>query len=225
MLTKKTKKADLESKRPMFFQIGLIVSLSLALLAFEWTTKSSNGILTYDLGDEDLFTEQVVITKREVLKKEPQVKLKELKLQIIDELDFYEDFIPTDVEFEENYELPEYLFDPEPAVNDDDVPVYNADRMPSFMGKDLNGFHEYVTRNIIYPEEAIDIGLTGKVTIRFVVDKSGKVKDIEIIRSAYPCLDEEAIRVIESSPLWTPGENKGKAVEVYYVIPVNFKLH
>ncbi len=66
--------------------------------------------------------------------------------------------------------------------------------------------------------------LNGKVTVQFVVDKSGKVKDIEVLRSAYPCLDDEAIRVIALSPLWTPGENNGKAVDVYFTIPVSFKL-
>jgi protein TonB len=81
-----------------------------------------------------------------------------------------------------------------------------------------------VQENLEYPEEAIKNGIFGRVTIQFAVNSKGEVCDIKILRGVAPSLDEEAVRTLESSPLWTPAEQEGKPVKQQFVMPVIFSL-
>jgi len=74
------------------------------------------------------------------------------------------------------------------------------------------------------PEITAQNGVYGRVTLRFVIDKDGRLLDPEIIRGVDPALDAEALRVVLSSPRWTPGKQRGKAVKVSYTFPIYFKL-
>ena len=96
--------------------------------------------------------------------------------------------------------------------------------MPMFRGEGLKGFHSWVAKNLKYPEIAAENGISGKVYIQFVVNRQGKVEDAVIIRGADPSLDNEAIRVVMSSPKWSPGKQRGKSVKVQFTIPINFVL-
>ena len=96
--------------------------------------------------------------------------------------------------------------------------------MPLFNGTPAEkGFREYVNSNIKYPEEA-ESSITGRVIIEFTIDVDGSLIDAKVIRSLHPLLDAEALRVIQSSPKWTPGTLRKKPVEVKYHFPVDFKL-
>jgi TonB family protein len=100
-----------------------------------------------------------------------------------------------------------------------------VEEMPSFQGKGFEGaFREYIAKNIIYPEEAKKNGITGKVYVQFTVNKKGEVTDVKVLRGVAPSLDEEAIRVVKSSPLWTPGKQKGEPVDVQFTFPITFEL-
>ncbi len=95
---------------------------------------------------------------------------------------------------------------------------------PSFKDGDANSFSEWVNKRLIYPEDAKDKNLQGRVTLSFCVEKNGKVTDVKVIRSAGKSLDDEAVRVVSSSPKWSPGFKDGRPVEVTYVFPVIFQL-
>jgi len=95
--------------------------------------------------------------------------------------------------------------------------------MPQFHGGEA-ALMDYLIKNIKYPEQAKKDSITGKVIVRFVVDKAGKVTDCTILRSANPLLDAEAVRVVGAMPAWTPGKQRGKVVSVYYTLPINFAL-
>jgi protein TonB len=96
--------------------------------------------------------------------------------------------------------------------------------MPKFQGKDVKHFKQWVTSQIKYPKKALKEGISGKVYANFVIASDGKVVDVEIKKGVHELLDKEVLRVVKSSPKWTPGMNKGKAVDVAIVIPVEFKL-
>jgi protein TonB len=96
--------------------------------------------------------------------------------------------------------------------------------MPKFQNGDIKDFQSWVMKNIEYPKEALKKKISGKVYCQFVVAKDGKIKDIKILRSVDKLLDDEVIRVIKSSPKWTPGMQRNKAVDVGMTIPVQFKL-
>ena len=102
----------------------------------------------------------------------------------------------------------------------------NVDEKPTFNGKDAEtGFREYLINIVIYPPVAHDNGISGKVYVEFTIDTDGSVNDVKLLRGVDPLLDNEAIRVIKSSPKWTPGKQKGKPVKVKYQFPVNFQLN
>ena len=98
--------------------------------------------------------------------------------------------------------------------------------LPLFNGKlvEEGGFKEYVNSNLIYPKEAQKNGITGRVIVEFTIDVDGALVDAKVVRSLHPLFDAEALRVIQSSPKWTPGTNRKKPVEVKYNFPVDFKL-
>ena len=98
-----------------------------------------------------------------------------------------------------------------------------VEQMPQFPGGQ-DSLLSFIRQNLNYPEKASDKGIQGKVLVSFIVDKSGKVRDVELKRGVDPLLDAEALRVIRLLPHWVPGMQDGKAVNVSYVLPLNFKL-
>ena len=97
--------------------------------------------------------------------------------------------------------------------------------MPLFFGGNIDKFHEWIERNLMYPVVAAENGIVGKVSVGFNIDSNGNVCNVEVVRGVDPYLDQEAVRVIKSSPLWTPGKLKGKPVKVHYDIQVDFELN
>ncbi|MEA2106928.1 MAG: M56 family metallopeptidase [Bacteroidota bacterium] len=103
--------------------------------------------------------------------------------------------------------------------------VYNkVEKMPRFQGKESGHFRNFIAKNLNYPEEAAKHKLSGKVYVSFTIDIEGNLVDAEVIRSAHPVLDAEALRVTNLSPKWEPGENQGEKVNVRYTFPVIFSL-
>lgn len=98
-----------------------------------------------------------------------------------------------------------------------------VEEMPSFPGGDVELF-KFIYDNIKYPELAKENNIQGKVILRFCVTYKGKVDQVSIVRGVDPSLDNEAIRVIKMLPLWKPGKQGGKPVNVWYSVPINFQL-
>ena len=94
---------------------------------------------------------------------------------------------------------------------------------PEFNGG-MNEMLKFLKEHIIYPEDAKEIGIEGKVLIQFIVHKDGQLSDFKIIKKVYPSVDREAIRVVQKMPNWIPGKNNGNIVSVRVVIPIIFKL-
>jgi protein TonB len=98
-----------------------------------------------------------------------------------------------------------------------------VEEMPVFPGGN-EALLKYISETIKYPEEAIQNGIQGRITVKFVVASDGTVKMAEILRGVHPVLDQEAIRVVTSMPKWKPGRQNGEAVPVWFFVPVTFKL-
>jgi TonB family protein len=96
--------------------------------------------------------------------------------------------------------------------------------MPEFPGGS-NAYSQYVRDNVIYPEIAKEIGVEGKVFVKFIVHSSGQISSTQIARGIFPALDQEAMRLIKLMPRWNPGMQNGKAVPVYCILPVVFRLN
>ena len=108
---------------------------------------------------------------------------------------------------------------------EDDVFTVVED-MPTFNGKSAEeGFREFIVKNLRYPQVALENDIFGKVFVQFVIDQKGNVTDLQVVRSADPSLDNEALRLIKStSGMWTPGKQGEKPVKVRYTFPIYFKL-
>lgn len=109
-------------------------------------------------------------------------------------------------------------------TNEKVTPMDQVDVKPGFQGGDVNNFFRWVNTRLNYPETAIAAGVQGRVVVTFKVNSDGKVSDVEVLRGVCDALDQEAVRVISSSPNWTPGKRKGKNVAVSYTFPVVFML-
>ena len=93
---------------------------------------------------------------------------------------------------------------------------------PQFPGGD-KALMKWLSENVYYPKEGAD-DVQGRVFCRFIVEKDGSISDVEVVRSLEPAFDTIAVSIIKSMPKWIPGTQNGKAVRVYYTLPVTFKL-
>lgn len=114
---------------------------------------------------------------------------------------------------------------PTNLVDVDKIYFDNVDENPMFEGKPAEeGFREFVSQKVIYRTEAMDNGITGRVFVKFFVEKDGSVSNAKIVGSAHSALEDEALRVVNLSPNWSPGRVGGRAVRMSYTIPINFRL-
>ena len=104
------------------------------------------------------------------------------------------------------------------------IPFAVVENKPSFNGGDANEFSKWVGENIVYPQEAIDGNISGKVILQFTVNKEGEVKDVQVLRGVNELLDNEAVRVVSASPKWEAGSQGNIPVAVKYTFPVAFNL-
>ena len=107
--------------------------------------------------------------------------------------------------------------------NSTDEIFKTVEQMPQFPGGDA-ALIKYIDSHLQYPPEAAKQGIQGKVIVQFVVDKTGKVGEVKVVRSVDKDLDKEAVRIIKTLPKFIPGRQNGQAVSVWYTLPVTFKL-
>ena len=98
-----------------------------------------------------------------------------------------------------------------------------VEEMPEFPGGAAK-LYEYLGKNIKYPEMAKENGIQGKVFVKFTVMSDGKIKNVEVVRGVHKTLDNEALKVVKEMPKWTPGKQRGKAVNCNFTIPIKFKI-
>lgn len=110
------------------------------------------------------------------------------------------------------------------TIRDGDTTWIHVDQMPVFKGGDAE-LLKFIAENTTYPESAKAAGIQGRVIVGFVVGEDGTVSNVKITKGVDPALDAEAVRVVKLLPAFEkPGMNKGKPVQVYYNVPITFKL-
>ena len=225
MEEKKSPKANLENKKLMFMQIGMIISLLIAWLAFEHKSYDKREIDPSLLRQTEVVEEEMVeITKQEEQKPQPvEVPKQTTQLEIVQDDVEVED-IEINADVDQNEVIEEYV---PVEVEEEDVQEQEifqiVEEMPAYPGGDQK-LMEYVAKNIKYPQIARETGIQGRVFVGFVVEPDGSVSNVKVLRGIGGGCDEEAMRVVKSMPKWKPGKQRGKAVRVSYMLPVNFKL-
>jgi protein TonB len=225
MEEKKSPKANLENKKLMFIQIGMIISLLLAWMAFEHKSYDKREIDPSLLNRTvEVDEEMVEITKQEEQKPQPvEMPKQTTQLEIVQDDVEVED-IEINADVDQNEVIEEYV---PVEVEEEDVQEQEifqiVEEMPAYPGGDQK-LMEYVAKNIKYPQIARETGIQGRVFVGFVVEPDGSVSNVKVLRGIGGGCDEEAMRVVKSMPKWKPGKQRGKAVRVSYMLPVNFKL-
>lgn len=225
MKNRKSKKANLENKRGMFFQIGMVLSLAVVLAAFEWTTLSPYTITDWDYGANIPIEEIATITNQEMPKPLPKINLAQQIEIVLNTEDLLDDDLIIDVEIHDDTRNV-LDFDPgtiEEIEKEDDVIHVFVENYPEFPGGEV-AMMKYLGSNLQYSEAAREIGLEGTVYVSFVVWKDGSIQDVKILRGLGAGLDEEVVRVILSMPKWKPGNQNGKNVNVEFKMPIKFNL-
>ena len=228
MEIKKSEKANLENKKLLFTEIGLIVSLLIVFIAFEWTSKETNTSILED-NTEILVEEEIISTNMETPPPPPAAP----KIPILsDQIDIVDDEIELEddmfMNLEDNaslgVEIMDYVEVQEEVVEEEAIPFQLVEEKPSFQGGDANQFSKWVNSRLVYPEIAKENGVQGRVTLQFTVEKDGSVTKVRVLRGVDPSLDKEAVRVVSMSPKWKPGKQRDRSVPVTYTFPVIFQL-
>ncbi len=232
MKSKKTEKADIESKKGMFFQIGLVSALVVTIIALEWSKSEietkipATGEIEYTVIQKEI----IPVTRAEKHLPSPPPVPSTWEEFEIDQQEVYLDYEIDIEETEPRVKREEFRIkttteekEEEAEFGEDHIYLV-VQQMPTFQGKGREHFRRWVRENLSYPKEAIEKGIQGRVMLQFVVERDGRVSNVEIMRGAHPLLDEEAVRVLESSPRWEPGFHKGKPARVRYMYQFNFVL-
>lgn len=228
MEVKKSRRASLENKKLLFTEIGLIFALLLVYAAFEWTTKEKT-VATLEADNQVVVEEEMVPITQETPPPPPEAP----KIPVLsDQIDIVDDNIEVDnmiVNLEDDNDLGVEIIDyveevEEEEVAEEEIPFALVEEKPQFMGGDANKFSAWVNKHLVYPEIAKENGVQGRVTMQFTVNADGTVSNVKVLRGVHSSLDNEAVRVIKSSPKWTPGKQRDRAVKVTYTFPVIFQL-
>ncbi|MBR1577691.1 MAG: TonB family protein [Bacteroidales bacterium] len=228
MEVKKSPKADLNNKKLLFVEVGLVLALLVTLGAFEWKTKEKQESV-FAQENTELIEEEIIPITQETPPPPPETP----KIPILsDQIDIVDDNIKVDdnilnLEDDSNLgvEIMDYVEEvQEEAVEEEAIPFALVEEKPKFQGGDANNFSKWVASHLEYPEIAKENGVSGRVMVQFTVNPNGTVSDVKVLRGVDPSLDKEAVRVIQSSPKWTPGKQRDRAVKVTYQFPVIFQL-
>ena len=218
MKAKKNPKISIERKRGLFFQIGLVITLLVVLVAFEWKSYEKTDYSLGQLQMDDLEDEMIPITRQEEKPPPPPPPPPEIIEIVEDEVEIENELEVEDTDTDEN----EFIEQEEEEDSDEVFMV--VEQMPVFPGGDL-GLMKFIQKTTKYPPIAKENDITGKVYVTYVVNKKGKVTSVKVVRGVDKYLDAEAVRVVKLLPYTTAGKQRGKPVNVQYTIPINFTLN
>ena len=222
METKKSFKADLGNKRGLLLEIGLVVTLVLVVAAFAYTPKE------YRIEQPDLTYAPVEVEMTEITREKPRETARKVEIKpIADVIQIVRNDrkIQTDIPFNEFDEMtPIELVPVEPESVVDDEVFLVAETMPSFMDGTIETFRAWVMQNEKFPQIALENNIHGRVVLSFVIDKDGRLTNVEVLQAPDRSLAEEAVRVLNKSPKWSPGKQRNQTVRVKFTLPVDFRV-
>lgn len=222
-LKKKYSFVDINGYAKLFANVGLVVALGFVIWAFEFKTFDDGSLV--DLGQiDDNFEDLMEIPPTEQPPPPPpKIQLPQI-IEVPDEEEIEEEIeVELDVEITEETVIEDIVFEeaPEEEVADEIFTIVEDQPQPQ---GGMQAFYKFVGKQMKYPNQARRMGIEGKVFVQFVVDKDGTITDVQAVKGIGAGCDEEAVRVIKSSPKWKPGKQRGRPVKVRMILPITFKL-
>ncbi|MDB4089024.1 energy transducer TonB [Flavobacteriales bacterium] len=224
MEIKKTRKASLENKKKSIFLFGLLTSLGLLLMAFEWADHDINYTLpTMEVGE--LIEHEPILKEFEILRPQPKTTPPKTRQEIIDtvvisnieDLDSAITFVKVPVvkPVIGMDTMPIAFVEPPKKITL--PPVDYAEKMPEYPGGDVAMFKD-LAKNIAKN----NIGISGKVYVEFVIETDGSISSAKIKRGIHDIIDRDALKAVQKLKNWEPGEQNHIPVRVRLVLPINY---
>lgn len=233
VLVKKYPEGQVEGHKSVILAVGFALAITTSILAFSYTTKPEIiEVVEMEVIDDVLDieapqTEQV---------KPPPPPPPPPEIQVVEDDEILEDEPEIeDIEIEEDeiIEVPDVIEEEEAPVEQEIFTI--VEDMPKFKGcENMSGTEAtnctnqeimtFIQKNFVYPPMALENDIEGKVFVRFVVNPKGEVSDVTVAKGVDALLDNAAVGIVKKMPNFTPGKQRGKAVPVQYIIPINFKI-
>lgn len=227
MELKKNPKADLEKRRGLYLEIGLVVALVAALVAFN--VKSYDREVKDAIERDAVQEPEEIIIQTDIVEPPPPPPPQQIEVSTVLEVVADDKEITNELQVNaevtddtKNIEITPVVVEEEEEVVEEQIFTV-VENDPEFPGG-MEALYKYLAQNIKYPQLARDNNITGRVYVTFVVEKDGSIANPKVLRDIGGGCGQEAIRVVKSMPKWTPGKQRGKAVRVQFNLPVNFSL-
>lgn len=222
MEPKKTARADLSAKSFLFFNIGLVTSLSLTIAAFTYKTErqaKKSDLINHHRQIEELI--DVPVTEQ---LRPPQPKIEQPQFIEVPDTKVIEESITVDMDIEitplkDNLPTQVHV---DVEEEDSNILFTVVEESASPVGG-INAFTEFISKNMVYPAMARRMDIQGKVFVEFIVERDGTITNVKTLKGIGAGCDEEAVRVVSIAPKWNPGKQRGRAVRQKMVLPINFR--
>ena len=195
----------------------------MVIVAFEWKTYDDVDLLQMgQINDDFVEITEIPITQQAP---PPPLNVKQIViLEIPDEEEIIEEVeVNLDIEITEATVIEEIVFE-EPVVEETVEEVFTfVEEYPSYEGGDT-AFIKFLQKNLLYPDKARRMGLEGRVFVQFVVEKDGSLSNVIVLKGMSGGFNEEAVRIMQTSPKWLAGKQRGRSVRVQMVVPITFKF-
>lgn len=220
---KKNPKASVHNYTGLYFVIGLAISMSVSAVCLNWRFYERGKVV--DLGSvSDNFEEVREIPQTEQPPPKPPKKVQPEIVEVPDDEEIEEEVeIDLDIQANEETQVEDPVFSDEPKEEKADK-IFQVVQEKAKPKGGMSSFYNYVHENLEYPDKARRMGIEGKVYVQFVVEKNGKITNVEVLKGIGHGCDKEAVRILKNAPEWEPGKQRGRPVRVRRVLPITFKL-
>jgi periplasmic protein TonB len=226
MELKKNPRVDLEKKKSLFIQIGLLISLSLVLFAFEMKQYDKPMMVVSNSMAKTDLEETIIQTERQQELPPPPAAAITTMLEIVDNKAEILDEIEINIEVNKQTLLQDYT----PAggskeqEKEEEIIYQVVEEQASYKGG-YEAMMDFLGKNLKYPQTAIDARIEGVVFVQFVVERDGSITGVEIRQSSLGggC-EEAAMDAVKKMPKWNPGKQRMRPVRSIFILPVQFQL-
>ncbi len=222
---KKTEHADLDKKEVFFFSISLFITLIMVLGAFEYK-QYDKPVMELVSRNTNTFEEMLDVPATEI-PPTPEVIVQQPQLvEVPDEQEIEEDVkFVFDVEVTEDTKIQAVeVIEAPKQIEEETEEIFTIVEVSAAPKDGLAAFYQSMAEQIKYPSQARRLRVEGKVFVEFVIGKDGKITEVKAVKGIGAGCDEEAVRIIQNSPPWNPGRQRGKPVRQRMVLPIIFKL-
>lgn len=226
MEAKKSEKVDLYKKKNLFRSLGLMISMMLVVMAFQWKTYDKVQV-DLKVRDVNTFEQVFEIPPTQQPPPPPPQMMQTQVVEVPNEEEIKDEIkVVLDIEVTDQTKVEQIVIQaqvPEPEQEESDRIFTIVEETASPKGG-LAAFYQYVKENINYPPQAKRMGIQGRVFVEFVIAKDGSLTDVHIVKGIGAGCDEEAVRIVQAAPPWNPGKQRGKPVKQRYTLPIIFKM-